>query len=68
MYTKNKKLDASVNPSVLVKFFDKLSCAAIETILNEAAIEAELQNRDHILLVDIAKAGEKTGLLRIKNG
>lgn len=43
IYTKNMKLDPSITPEMLVKAFDGLSAAAIESILSGAAAIA-LQN------------------------
>ena len=43
IYTKNMKLDPSLTPEMLVKAFDGLSAAAIESILSGAAAIA-LQN------------------------
>ena len=66
MYTKNKPLSDSVNIQTLAKCFDKLSCSAIETILNEAAMEAEINNKTEISVTDIVAAGIKTNTVNIK--
>lgn len=66
MYTKKKKLDAKIQKEQLVKCFEHLSCSAIETILNEAAMEAEIKGREEITIEDIAEAGRKTNTVHIK--
>lgn len=66
MYTKNKKLDDKIQKEQLVKCFEKLSCSAIETLLNEAAMEAEIHDRDLITIEDISEAGRKTNTVNIK--
>ena len=65
MYTKNKKLSSQINVNSLAKCFNGLSCSAVETILNEAAIEAQIEKRDEITLEDIIKAGKKTNIIKI---
>jgi len=66
MYTKNKGLDTSVNKEILSKCFEKLSCAAIETVLNEAAMQAEVLNKEKITIEDIIVAGKKTNTVNIQ--
>lgn len=66
MYTKNKKLDDKIKDTELAKCFDKISASGIETILNEAAIVAEIKSEGVITIQDIAEAGRKTGLVNIK--
>lgn len=66
MYTKQKPLDSKINKDNIVKCFERLSCAAIETILNEAAMQAEIANREEILIEDIVEAGKKTNTVNIK--
>ena len=66
MYTKNKKLDEKINIEELSKCFSKLSIAAIETIINEAALIAKTENREKITINDIAKAGKKTNTINLK--
>jgi len=66
MYTKNKGLDTSVNKEILSKCFEKLSCAAIETVLNEAAMQAEVLNKEKITIEDIIEAGKKTNTVNIQ--
>ena len=60
LYTKKKNLSEDVNKEKLAKKFENLSCSAIETILNEAAIEATLEKRETISMEDIISAGKKT--------
>lgn len=66
MYTKQKQLDSTVNKEMLAKCFEGLSCAAIETILNEAAMETEINHKDTIKIEDIVIAGRKTNTVNIK--
>lgn len=66
MYTKKKKLDSKIKKEQLAKCFEKLSCSAIETILNEAAMEAEIKGKDVISIEEIADAGRKTNTVNIK--
>lgn len=66
MYTKKKKLDAKIQKEQLAKCFEKLSCSAIETVLNEAAMEAEINGKEEISITDIVTAGRKTNTVNIK--
>ena len=66
LYTKMKKLSASINKEALAKCFSGLSCAAIETILNEAAMEADAKNKNEITMEEIVSAGKKTNTVNIK--
>lgn len=66
MYTSKKHLDSKINKESLAKCFDKLSCAAIETILNESEVIAETNGRDEIIMEDIVEAGKKTNTVNIK--
>lgn len=66
MYTKNKPLSNSVNKQTLAKCFENLSCSAIETVLNEAAMEAEINNKTEIGIDEIVAAGIKTNTVNIK--
>lgn len=66
MYTKNKKVASSVNKQLLAKCFEGLSCAAIETIINEAATETEINDKEEITIEDIVSAGKKTNIVNIK--
>lgn len=60
LYTKGKSLSDEINKDNLVDAFENLSCSAIETILNEASMIANLENRKKIKLDDIIIAGRKT--------
>ena len=66
LYTKKKRLADTVNKEMLAKCFNGLSCAAIETILNEAATEVEIKNEAEITIEDIVSAGKKTNTVNIK--
>ena len=66
MYTKNKKLDDKIKIEELSKCFENLSCAAIETVLNEATIIAETKGKSNITIEDIAEAGRKTNTVNLK--
>lgn len=66
MYTQKKMLSTAINVSALAKCFEGLSAAAIETILNEAAMNAEIHSRKEIQLEDIVCAGKKTGTVQIR--
>lgn len=65
MYTRNKKLSSSINLQSLAKCFNGLSCSAIETMLNESAMEAQIEGREEIVIDDIIKAGKKTNIIKI---
>ena len=65
MYTKGKKLADSINIDSLAKCFNGLSCSAVETLLNESAMEAQIAGREEIVLEDIIKAGRKTNIIKI---
>ena len=60
LYTKKKKLDESINKEKLAESFELLSCSGIETLLNEAAMEAILEKKEAISLDNIISAGKKT--------
>lgn len=60
IYTKNKILDDKIERTRLAESFENLSCSAIETILNEASMNAKLCNRDIITGEDILIASKKT--------
>lgn len=66
MYTKNKKLDEKISIEELAKCFSKMSIAAIETVINEAALIAKSENREKITINDIALAGKKTNTVNLK--
>lgn len=61
-YTKTKALDHEIDVEELAESFDGLSCAAIETIINEAASIA-MRQRTRIISADmIREARERTSL------
>ena len=60
MYTKKKILSEDISKETLAEAFENLSCSAIETILNEAAMEAITRKSDKISLNDIIVASRKT--------
>lgn len=60
LYTKNKTLDNNINKTRLSESFENLSCSAIETILNEASMNAKLNSREIITGEDIVIASKKT--------
>ena len=60
IYTKNKKLSEDINKNNLAESFENLSCSAIESILNEASMIANIQNRDSIIVENIIVACQKT--------
>ena len=67
IYTANKKLADNVNEDILVTAFDNLSCAGIETILNEASTIAGAAGKNEISMDDILLAAQKTSMkLNIK--
>ena len=67
IYTANKKLADNVNEDILVTAFDSLSCAGIETILNEASTIAGAAGKNEISMDDILLAAQKTSMkLNIK--
>jgi len=66
MYTTKKKLNSKIQKEQLAKCFERLSCSAIETVLNEAAMEAEIKEKEEISIEDIAEAGRKTNTVNIK--
>ena len=60
IYTKGKGLAADLDAQMLVVAFDGLSCAAIETILNEAQAICQ-QHGGSITMDHILAAAQKTG-------
>lgn len=66
MYTKNKKIDEKIKIEELSKCFEKLSAAAIETVLNEASLIADTKGHEKISINDIAEAGKKTNTINLK--
>ena len=60
LYTKKKKLSHKINKSKLADCFENLSCSSIETLLNEATLEAMLENKETISIENIINASKKT--------
>ena len=61
LYTKGKTLTPDVTPETLVAAFDGLSCAAIETILNQAQTLCQMSGSPAIGMEHILSAAQKTG-------
>ena len=59
LYTNGKKLSAELGEGRLSDMFKDLSCAEIETILNEAASISLARNAQEITISDIMAASEK---------
>ena len=59
LYTQGKKLANDLDEDRLSDMFRDLSCAEIETVLNEAASIAVAKNRQEISLQDIKAAAQK---------
>ena len=55
-YLKSKKIGESVNLDDVTKMISYSSCAELETILNEAAIQAAFERHEVITMQDITKA------------
>ena len=55
-YLKGKKLDESVNLDDLSRMLNYESCAALETIMNEAAIYAAFERKDSIGMPELVRA------------
>lgn len=60
MYTRKKQLSKEIDINKLSDAFENLSCSAIETILNEAAMISITESQSDISLDDIIIAGRKT--------
>lgn len=60
LYTAGKTLSAELGEGKLSDMFKDLSCAEIETILNEAASISLARNAQEITISDIVAASEKT--------
>ena len=56
LYTRGKSLDPSLSVKEIADIFTGLSCAAIESALNRAALLASQNNRTSITLADIKAA------------
>ncbi len=65
MYTPTVKLSKSINLDSLVNCLYGISCSSVETLLNEATIEALSCGREEIIIDDIIKAGQKTNIIKI---
>lgn len=61
LYTKGKVLAPELTPESLAAAFDGLSCAAIETILNQAQALCQMTGSPQIGLDHIVTAAQKTG-------
>ena len=61
IYTRDKALAPDVTSEVLVTAFDGLSCAAIETVLNQAQALCRMSGSEAIGLDHIMAAAQKTG-------
>ena len=61
LYTKGKVLAPELTPEALATAFDGLSCAAIETILNQAQALCQMTGSPAIGLDHIVTAAQKTG-------
>ena len=60
LYTKKKKISDKINKSKLADCFENLSCSSIETLLNEATLEAMSENKEAISIENIINASKKT--------
>lgn len=66
MYTRGKRLSDEIRIDSLANSFNGLSCSAIETIINEAAVVMMSEGKSEIDMNCIIKACRKMGI-RIKN-
>lgn len=64
MYTRKNRLSADIQTEELAKKFNGLSCSAIETVLNEAAVVMMSERKSEIDMNCIIKACRKTGILK----
>ena len=68
MYTKGKTLSPELSTETLVAAFDGQSCAAIETVLNEAQAICQMNGKTEISIETMNEAARKTGIkLNIKS-
>ena len=68
IYTKGKSLTSDLSADYLAGILDGQSCAAIETVLNEAQSICQMQNSSEITLEILSSAAQKIGIkLNIKN-
>ncbi len=62
MYSKGKKLSGDLQAEKLADLFNGMSCSAIEAVLNEAAVCAMVQNKEHMDLDCILAARKKMNI------
>ncbi len=55
-YLKKKKVDKNVDYDEIVRFLNGKSCAALETVINEAGIYSGFEGRDCITMDDIIRS------------
>jgi len=67
LYTREKRLSGDIRIESLAKSFDGLSCSAIETVLNEAAVVMISEGKSEIDMSCIMKACRKMGIRIIKS-
>ena len=60
LYTKEKILSQNIDKKKMAEAFENLSSSSIETILNEAAMIAIIENKEEISLENIIVAAKKT--------
>ncbi len=60
LYTKKKKISDKINKLKLADSLENLSCSSIETLLNEATLEAMSENKETISIENIINASKKT--------
>lgn len=64
LYTRKNRLSDDIRIEDLAKSFNGLSCSAIETVLNEAAIVMTSEGKNEIDMNSIIKACRKMGILK----
>ena len=62
MYTKGKNTAEELDAEKLADLFNGMSCSAIETVLNEAAVCMMIQNKECIDLDCVLAARKKMNL------
>lgn len=60
LYTKKKKISDKINKLKLADSLENLSCSSIETLFNEATLEAMSENKETISIENIINASKKT--------
>lgn len=60
LYTKKKKLSNDLDIKKMAESFDNLSCAAIESVINEASMLSIIDNKEEITVENIIVAARKT--------